>query len=71
MGKRFQHHALALRVLAVAVEGSCGDWAAYIDAVPGNCHDEEARAVAEHGDKLRKDVAELLFPGFKDLVYRW
>lgn len=54
--------ALAAKVLAVAVEGDIHDWAAYIDAVPGKKHDDEAQLVAEEGVKLDRDVAAVLFP---------
>ena len=60
---------LAQHVLAVALvkhveatTGWCGDWAAYIDAVPGMNHREEWIEVLAHGEKLPADVAQLLFP---------
>ena len=62
--------ALDQRVIVVAVEGHAGDWAAYIGAVRGLCHDVEWKEVAEHGNKLAKELAEFLFPEFKDLQYR-
>lgn len=75
MKRQIQYRPLAMRVLAVAVishagevaqeqlgEGKLGFWAAYIDAVPGQRHDDEYEEVADHGDKLPQDVAELLFP---------
>lgn len=63
--------ALACRVLAVAVEGEVGDWAAYVDAVEGEDHDREWQAVAKSGEKMSREVAELLFPDFKDLRWRY
>ena len=62
--------ALDSRVIAVAVEGSIGDWTAYIGAVQGKNHNEEWEEVAQRGTKLPKEVAQLLFPDFKHLVYR-
>ena len=62
--------ALDSRVIAVAVEGGIGDWSAYIGAVEGRNHDEEWEEVARHGTKLPREVAELLFPDFKHLVWR-
>jgi len=59
------------RVIAVAVEGYAGDWTAYIGAVAGENHEKEWRDVAEHGSKLRKEVAEAIFPHFaKQFVWR-
>ena len=62
--------ALDCRVLVVAVEGYAHDWAAYIGAVEGKNHNEEVEEVARHGSKLSRELAEFLFPQFKDLQYR-
>jgi len=62
--------ALDNRVLAVATEGYCGDWAAYIGAVEGYCHEEEYMGVLHHGSKLPEKVAEVLFPDFAE-KYAW
>lgn len=62
MDEQIFKHALAKRVLAVAVIGSVGDWAAYIDAVPGTNHDYEKYVVAREGEKLPYEIAILLFP---------
>ena len=59
---RIEYKALAQRVLAVAVEGNAGDWSAYIDAVPGNRHDDEYLEVKDNGEKLPEAVAKILFP---------
>jgi len=56
--------ALDSHVITVATEGWCGDWTAYIGAVPGNCHEEEWEEVLHHGAKLPEKVAEVLFPEF-------
>jgi predicted thioredoxin/glutaredoxin len=66
-----EYRALSQRVLAVAVEGAAGDWAAYVDAVIGNNHEREAPLVAEWGGKLSRELAELLFREWKHLKYRW
>jgi len=65
-----EYRALSQRVLAVAVEDAIGDWAAYVDAVPGYNHDQEAGRVAVHGTKLTVELAELLFPEWKRLKWR-
>jgi hypothetical protein len=62
--------ALATRVLAVAVEGGIDDWAAYIDAVPGNSHDAEAAKVAKDGNKLSRKLAEVIFSDLDMTKYR-
>lgn len=62
-------HALAMRVLTVAKTRIEGSWAAYIDSVPGECHEGEAEDVLRHGDKLPENVARILFPEFTDLPY--
>jgi len=63
-GKKVRWIALHTKVIAVAVEGSIGDWTAYIADVPGENHDREWQKVASEGAKLRFDVAEVLFPDF-------
>ncbi len=57
--------------MAVAVEGAIGDWAAYIGAIEGHNFDEEWQQIRDNGTKLPKDVAELLFPDFKHLKWRY
>jgi hypothetical protein len=69
--KRTHWTPLDRRVIAVAVEGAVGDWAAYIGAVEGNNYETEWQEVARNGSKLPKDVAEVLFPDFKDLAWRY
>jgi len=44
---------------------------AYIDAVPGENHEREWMEVMREGSKLPKEVAEMLFPDFKDLRWRY
>jgi len=68
--KRVDWRALDVRVLVVAKEGGCGDWAAYIGAVPGVNHRAEWPEVASNGSKLSEEFARLLFPDFDDLSYR-
>lgn len=67
---RVRYIALDSKVLAVAVEGSVSDWTAYIGAVEGMSHEHEWQAVKDNGSKLRKEVAEVLFPDFKELAWR-
>ncbi len=71
-GRNVRYIALSPRVLAVAREGAReDDWAAYIDAVPGKDHRVEWVAVMDCGNKLPKEVAEILFPDFAEkLEYR-
>ena len=62
---------LSTRVLVVAVVNeSVGDWAAYVDAVPGHNHVEELIPVAEDGNKVRLWMAERLFPDLAN-EYKW
>jgi len=71
VSKRLEYVALDMRVLAVAVEGSVGDWTAYIGAVAGKNHAEEYLEVVQNGSKLYQPIAEILFPDFaKTLVWR-
>jgi len=67
---RVRCRALDKCVLAVAKEGAAQDWAAYIGAVPGINHEREWHTVVSEGSKLPQEVAELLFPDFKDLTWR-
>lgn len=69
--KKIRYLALDRCVIAVAVEGEVQDWAAYIGAVLGNRHRDEWQRVAERGSKLSKEVAEILFPDFKHLKWRY
>lgn len=63
--------SLAMRVIVVAVEGEVKDWAAYIDAVAGDNHIREWQEVRRRGTKLPREVAEILFPKFKHLEWRY
>lgn len=71
MEKKVSWKPLAFDVIVVAVEGAVGDWAAYIGAVPGDNHEHEWMKVRDRGSKLRKEVAEVLFPDFKKLRWRY
>lgn len=64
-----RRYALASRVLVVAKTRIEGTWKAYVDAVPGINHDCEWAEVADCGDRLREDVARILFPEFDDVPY--
>lgn len=70
MSKIIGVHALASKVLVVATEGQVHDWAAYIDAVPGICHDKEYKLVASEGTKLPYKIARIIFPEL-DEEYTW
>ena len=38
--------------------------------MPGDNHEREWKRVYERGSKLRKEVAEAIFPDFTDLKWR-
>ena len=65
------HHALAMRVLAVAHTRVEGTWCAYIDAVDGHNHDFETEDVFHNGEKLTEKVALALFPMFENVPYAY
>jgi hypothetical protein len=69
-GTTYFVRSLACRVLAVASMDDHGDWAVYIDAVPGKNHDAEWAAVAANGDKQDKNLACALFPSLEQKPYR-
>lgn len=63
MGTERSYKALACKVIAVAsVNTDVGDWAVYVDAVPGIKHSDEWEAVARVGDKVSEGVAAALWP---------
>lgn len=64
------YRPLSNHVIVVAVEGEVNDWAAYIDAVPGNNFSSEWQKVRDYGTKLPRQIAEVIFPDFKDLRWR-
>lgn len=69
--EKHYYKALAPDVLVVAtIDKLYGDWSAYIKAVPGKCHDEEASIVAAFGTKLSYNIAKLLFPNLNK-NYTW
>lgn len=65
---------LGHRVLAVLSRGADG-WRVYVDAVPGESHDNEWQEVARSGDKQKEAVAaaivtNLFHPSFEiDIPY--
>jgi len=66
-----RYRALSTKVLAVAKTRIEGAWAAYIDAVPGQSHDDEWTPVLERGTKLDESIAIAIFPSFADLPYAY
>ena len=63
MEQETEWKALDCHVLAVAKQGTAGhDWAAYIGAVKGEDHLQEWPDVLRNGAKLKKEVAEAIFP---------
>lgn len=46
-----------------------GKWSAYCFPVPGINHDDEEYLWENEGDKLPKNVADMLFPQFAGLPY--
>jgi hypothetical protein len=70
-GKLREWKSLATGVIAVAsVTQDVGDWAGYIDAVPGVCHEEEWEAAMAHGEKLPQAVASAIWPHLA-AAYKW
>ena len=71
---RIHKYALATRVLVVAVvnieDGKLFDWAAYVDAVPGINHENEAERVAGDGAKVSEELAKIMFPELDIERYR-
>lgn len=77
---KYYFYAMAQRVLAVAVVNykkydsvmNCClfDWAVYVDSVQGVNHSEEMIKVVEEGEKVRTELAKLLFPQFDINKYR-
>ena len=63
---------LAPDVICVAVEGAIGDWTAYIGAQIGaeSRNAENVERVATRGHKMRKGLAEFLFPEWKRMSWR-
>lgn len=55
------HVALATRVLVVANTRIEGTWKAYIDAVPGHCHNLEIEPVRTYGSQLSEKLARRIF----------
>jgi len=72
-GKKHLKYALSRCVMAVAsYDEEVGDWAAYVDAIPGHDHDEEWKAILDHGMKLPKRIAEVIFPTLaEDEKLKW
>jgi len=62
MEKRYYYQALDQNVLIVAIETVGLDYAAYIGAVPGNCHEAEFMSVADSGTKVFESLGKLFFP---------
>lgn len=68
--KYLRYYPLANRVLVVAsIWLAALDFKVYIDAVPGEDHDEEMQEVAKTGVKLPETMARLLFPTLKEFTY--
>jgi hypothetical protein len=72
-GKEYRRIPLARCVMVVAVfDRQIGDWAAYVDTIPGDDHSKEWGAVVDHGMKISKALAAVLFPSLaEDKGLRW
>ena len=68
--KKTRWRSLGKNIIAVAEEGECGDWAAYIGVVEGKNYEKEWPDVRDNGSKLPREVAEVLFPDFNTLRWR-
>lgn len=73
----YEHEAeywvLASRVMTIAIANiTVGDWAAYVDAVPGENHDEEFVQLLEKrcSTKLPYEIAKIIYPRY-DGKYIW
>ena len=67
----YKIYALHTNVLLVAsVNFSCGEYATYINACPGENHLNEFLSIAEHGDKVEKRLSDLYFP-YLNQPFRW
>ena len=70
--QKFEIRVLAQKVLAVLVITCCsetGKWyncIVYIDAVPGENHDNEYLRVAKAGTKIPPTIASEIFPDLKE-----
>jgi len=69
-GRKVVIAKLDRKVLAVALEGTGYDWAAYIGAVEGANHEAEWEAVLTLGSKLSSKIALAIFSEFSELRYR-
>ena len=72
-GHESDYRALASRVMTFAVANiTVGDWAAYIDAVPGENHDIEFDQLLEKrsSTKLPYAIAKIIYPHY-DAKYVW
>ncbi len=68
-----EYYVLASKVMTIAIANiSVGDWAAYIDAVPGENHDEEFNQLLEKrgSTKLPYEIAKIIYP-YYDNKYVW
>lgn len=68
-----EYCALASRVMTFAVVNiTVGDWAAYVDAIPGENHDEEFDQLLEKrsSTKLPYAIAKIIYPHY-DAKYVW
>ena len=70
IGRTWTYTALDKNVLVVALKGEIDDWGAYIGAVAGQSHTQEAEEVARTGSKLPYWMAKKLFPSM-DKAYVW
>ena len=70
LGRTWTYLALDRRVLCVALKGDVKDWSAYVGAVEGESHLQEAEEVAHNGTKLPYWMAKKLFPSM-DAAYAW
>lgn len=59
--KEYRYVALDVNVLIVAIETVGIDWAAYVGAVPGICHESEYMSVADSGTKVTEEMGKLFF----------
>ena len=74
--RKYEFRALAQKVLAVLVIDCCSetgecDCSAYIDAVPGENHENEYLSVAIVGSRIPPAIAFEIFPQLKEKKYHY
>ena len=67
---RKEERILSPDVTVVAVEGGANDWTAYIGCCQGLSEEDSIEQIAQKGHKIRRTLAEFLFPKWKHMEWR-